>query len=104
VLSNCFNDIQRFAQSGYEPSHADFERVAGALSGLGFYVEALQHGKAELSAFMNPIGVVAPRDDGDDGQPEGSVEDDIKAAKVQLEKQFGAWRKDPGNVQLKAPL
>lgn len=105
VLSNCFNDIQRFSQPGYEPSHADFERVAGALSGLGFYVEALQHGKAELSAFMNPIGVV-PRQDGDDeGHPrEGSVEDDIKAAKVQLEKQFDAWRKEPGNVQVKAQL
>src|SRR5690606_31026919 len=46
VLSNCFSEIQRFSQPGYEPSHPHCERAAGALSGLGFYAEALQHGKA----------------------------------------------------------
>ena len=104
VLSGCFVDIQRFAQPGYEPSHADFERVAGALSGLGFYVEALQHGKADLDAFMNPIGA-ATNDTAQHEEPsEDSVEDEINAAKGALERQFDAWRQRPEDRQLKAAL
>ncbi len=104
VLSGCFTDIQRFAQPGYEPSHVDFERVAGALSGLGFYVEALQHGKANLDAFMNPIGAVTHESAQHEGPSEDSVEDEIKVAKGALERQFDAWRQHPEDSQLKAAL
>src|SRR5690606_1981007 len=104
VLSGCFADIQRFAQPGYEPSHIDFERVAGALSGLGFYVEALQHGKADLDAFMSPIGAATHESAQHEGLSEDSVEDEIKAAKGALERQFDAWRQHPEDSQLKATL
>ena len=102
VLSECFNDIQRFAQPSYEPSQADFERVASMLSGLGFYVEALQYGKAELQNFMHPIRAARAEDDED--VRARSVEEEIEAAKQSLEKLFEAWRNDPENGQLKAQL
>jgi len=58
ALATCGQDIQRFAADNYAPAQEDFERVAGTLSGLGFYVDALQHGRADFDAVMKPI---APR-------------------------------------------
>ena len=55
ALSSCAAEIQRFARGEYVAAQGDFERVARTLSGLGFYVDALQHGKADFDQFMKPI-------------------------------------------------
>ena len=49
--------IQQFSAEGYQTKAGDFERVAQTLSGLGFFVEALQHGPTDFARFMEPLKV-----------------------------------------------
>ena len=63
ALAGCQAEIARFATPDYQPQQADFEKVAQTMSGLGFFVEALQHGPADFDAVMQPI---APKKKGED--------------------------------------
>ncbi len=56
ALQGCQADIARFCETSYAPDQADFERVANTLSGLGFFVDALQHGPADFDAVVRPVG------------------------------------------------
>ncbi|MBL8488619.1 MAG: Hpt domain-containing protein [Rhodocyclaceae bacterium] len=60
VLRQCGAKIAEFAQPSYEARQADFEDVANKLSALGFFIDALQHGPADLEAILNPAPRVAP--------------------------------------------
>lgn len=51
MLKDCGARIQRFAQTGYVPVAEDFEAVAGQLSLLGFFIDALGHGETDFDAF-----------------------------------------------------
>ena len=53
VLRECEAQIARFASGEGVPSD-QFEDVAHKLSALGFFVEALQHGRADLNALLQP--------------------------------------------------
>jgi chemosensory pili system protein ChpA (sensor histidine kinase/response regulator) len=101
ALAQAAADIQRFTRPDYQPTEDDFEGVAGALSGLGFYVEALQHGNANFDAMMNPIGAGGS---GESGKGSQSVETEIGAAKRELERQFEAWRHRPDDARMKEAL
>jgi len=105
-LSTCAAEIQRFASSDYAPAQADFERVAGTLSGLGFYVDALQHGKADFDAFMTPIGArkAAPAEEAETAQASASVEAGVAKAKREVQALFEQWKKMPTDAALKAKL
>lgn len=46
-LKDCLHEIKRFSAPDYRPDPADFEGVADALSGFGFYVGHLVHGRDE---------------------------------------------------------
>ncbi|NMG73878.1 Hpt domain-containing protein [Aromatoleum diolicum] len=46
--------VARFAQSDVAPEPGQFEALAQRLSALGFYVQALQHGPANLQRFLDP--------------------------------------------------
>jgi chemosensory pili system protein ChpA (sensor histidine kinase/response regulator) len=59
VLRECETRIASFRDELYMPQQADFEDVAAKLSGLGFFVEKLQFGPADLDAILNPPQVVA---------------------------------------------
>ena len=59
ALKGCQADIARFCDPGYVTDQADFERVANTLSGLGFFVDALQHGPADFDAVVRPVGARA---------------------------------------------
>ncbi|WP_243642526.1 hybrid sensor histidine kinase/response regulator [Sulfurisoma sediminicola] len=58
VLHECETRIATFRDEFYMPQQADFEDVAAKLSGLGFFVEKLQFGPADLDAILNPAPVV----------------------------------------------
>ena len=58
VLRECEARIASFRDDLYMPQQADFEEVAVKLSGLGFFVEKLQFGPADLDAILNPAPVV----------------------------------------------
>lgn len=64
VLHECELAIADLAESGGEPDQAAFEELAHKLSALGFFVEQMQHGSADIDAFLQPaadeIEVEAP--------------------------------------------
>ncbi len=105
-LSTCAAEIQRFASPDYAPAQADFERVAGTLSGLGFYVDALQHGKADFDAFMTPIGArkAEPAEEAETAQASASVEAGVAKAKREVQALFEQWKKTPTDTGLKIKL
>jgi chemosensory pili system protein ChpA (sensor histidine kinase/response regulator) len=106
ALSTCAAEIQRFARGDYVPAQGDFERVAGALSGLGFYVDALQHGKADFDQFMRPISARK----GEVLEAAGSeartatVEAELEQGKRALQGLVEAWRKKPDDARVKEEL
>src|SRR6266513_237054 len=54
-LAAAAEEIRRFSGAAHSASAQDFERIAQTLSGLGFYIEGLAHGKADFEAAMQPI-------------------------------------------------
>src|SRR5581483_8855617 len=91
TLSTAGGEIKRFAQPGYVPAQGDFERIAQILSGLGFYIEALAHGKADFDAAMEPIAPKKPVESMASSQPVVTIE-------AQLQKHLGALQKDAESV------
>jgi chemosensory pili system protein ChpA (sensor histidine kinase/response regulator) len=107
ALSTCAAEIQRFARDGYVANPGDFERVAGTLSGLGFYVDALQHGKADFDQFMKPISAkkVDRAEEAEvEAAPATTVEAELEQGKKALTALVDEWRKRPADAALKADL
>jgi len=103
ALSTCAAEIQHFARGGYVPAQGDFERVAGTLSGLGFYVDALQHGKADFEQFMKPISAKQ----GKAPEPQASaitVEAEVERGKREFHTLIGLWKRRPEDAKLKEKL
>ncbi len=63
VLRECEARIAAFRDELYVPEQADFEEVAAKLSGLGFFVEKLQFGPADIDAIFNPVPLAAPAEE-----------------------------------------
>jgi chemosensory pili system protein ChpA (sensor histidine kinase/response regulator) len=61
LLRECEARITEFADPEAQPQHKDFEEVAHKLSGLGFFVDALQHGPADLEECLRPVQAKTPR-------------------------------------------
>lgn len=55
AFARCAGDIARLGTPGRTNTQAEFESIAQALSGLGFYLDALVHGEADFDAAMQPI-------------------------------------------------
>src|SRR5262245_30743854 len=104
ALSTCAAEIQRFAQGDYAPASGDFERVAGALSGLGFYIDALQHGKADFEQFMRPISARKPEAAEEPKTPTVTVEAELERGRRALHALFEEWKKHPEDAKLKDEL
>jgi chemosensory pili system protein ChpA (sensor histidine kinase/response regulator) len=60
ALVRCEEKIRGFAQATTRPDLHEFEEIAQILSGLGFYIDALRHGKADFAVAMQPIGAAVP--------------------------------------------
>ncbi len=107
ALSTCAAEIQRFGKADYVASPGDFERVAGSLSGLGFYVDALQHGKADFDQFMKPISArkaEAPEEAEVGAAPAKTVEAELAQGKKALTALLEEWKKRPADAGLRAEL
>jgi chemosensory pili system protein ChpA (sensor histidine kinase/response regulator) len=98
--------IRGFARASARPALEDFEELAQILSGLGFYVDALRHGKADFAAAMRPIGAQP----GAGAAPEAagpaapSVESELEAQKREAQALFEAWQASPGDAGLRSKL
>ncbi|MCC6608507.1 MAG: Hpt domain-containing protein [Burkholderiales bacterium] len=105
ALAGSASEIRRFASSDYAPAQADFERVAGTLSGIGFYVDALQHGKADFDAIMAPIGPRrAVTAEAEASQASGTIEAGLARGRREAQELFERWQQRPDDAALKREL
>ncbi|HEY6863771.1 MAG TPA: Hpt domain-containing protein [Burkholderiales bacterium] len=104
TLSAAGTEIRRFAQPGYVPVQGDFERIAQMLSGLGFYIEALAHGKADFDAAMQPIAPKKPAEAMASSQPVVTIEAQLDEKKQEAAALYEEWKRKPEDETVKAEL
>ncbi len=96
VLHECEAAITGFIASPQDAEHAAFEAVADKFSALGFFVEQLQHGSADIDRYLRT-------------EPQtGSVESEEPTAEVELDRArrltrtlVGALRNQPTDDALR---
>ncbi len=102
ALARCAEQIRQFTDADYTPAEAEFEAIAATLSGLGFYVEGLQHGKADFDAAMQPIRT--PNADALPATDASTVEDQIEQQKRDTQGLVEAWQARPNDPSRKEDL
>ncbi|HVB47747.1 MAG TPA: Hpt domain-containing protein, partial [Burkholderiales bacterium] len=102
ALERCAEKLRAFATTAGRPPQGEFEEVAQILSGLGFYLDALRHGKADFAAIMRPVRVAAA--DGAPASAAPSVESELVQAKRDTQAVFQTWQHNPQDEQLEAQL
>ena len=94
LLRECDGKIRGF-ETATELRQEDFEEVASKLSALGFFVEQLRHGPANLDAILNPKNA--------------AVEDETIEANLDINKRLtqtliGALRDKPEDREIRSEL
>ena len=100
LLRECESVIAGFSAEDYQPNQADFEDVASKLSALGFFVEQLQHGPADIDAILNPQ---TSEEAGEEGSSP-SIEAELEAAKRLTRTLVGALRVQPEDLALRGEI
>src|SRR5258705_1441959 len=95
-------EIRRFSGATHA-SPQDFEHIAQTLSGLGFYIEGLAHGKADFEAAMQPIAA-ARKEEADAAQPVATVEAQIVEQQRETASLYEEWKAKPEDKILRAEL
>jgi chemosensory pili system protein ChpA (sensor histidine kinase/response regulator) len=90
VLREAAAEIREFSQLGSLADPKQFESVAHKLSALGFYVESLQHGNANLEALLSPGSKGAAAQE----QPAGAAMEDQLAQQLRDAQVLAAQLKD----------
>ncbi len=103
ILNAACEEIRRFSGAARSTSPQDFNRVAQTLSGLGFYIEALMHGNADLDVAMRPIRAPG-KEDTDLSRPATSVEAEIVEQQRETASLYEEWKKKPEDEALRAGL
>jgi hypothetical protein len=105
ALAAAGEEIASFSAADYRASPRDFERVAQTLSGLGFYIEGLAHGKADFDAAMQPIAAAKEKEEETDLElPGATVEAQIAEQQRETESLYEEWKKKPKDKSLRAEL
>ena len=108
LLKACQAIITQFADPDYQPEQSELELVAEGLSSLGFYVEAVQHGKGDAFEILAPVighfpGLkrrdehAQPSEAGEDETiefPVASVEEGLAGQKKLAQSFYAAWQAD----------
>ena len=82
------------------PDSEEFERVAHELSALGFFVEALRHGPANLERFLAPHGGAVAQEEA----APVTVEAEVRQQSRELQQQVQALASAPADEKLRAEL
>ncbi|MBK8338277.1 MAG: Hpt domain-containing protein [Sterolibacteriaceae bacterium] len=90
VLREAAAEIRDFSQLGSLADPKQFESVAHKLSALGFYVESLQHGNANLETLLSPGSKTAPLRE----EPPGAAMEDQLAQQLRDAQVLAAQLKD----------
>src|SRR5467141_2030931 len=96
-------EIRRFSGAAHHASPQDFEHIAQTLSGLGFYIEGLAHGKADFEAAMQPIAA-AREAEADAAQPVTTVEAQVAEQQRETASLYEEWKIKPEDGVLRAEL
>ena len=96
-------EIRRFSGAAHHASPQDFEHIAQTLSGLGFYIEGLAHGKADFEAAMQPIAA-AREAEADASQPVATVEAQVAEQQRETASLYEEWKIKPEDGKLRAEL
>jgi chemosensory pili system protein ChpA (sensor histidine kinase/response regulator) len=107
ALEQCAEQIRRFSASDFVPSEPGFskacEEIAGTLSGLGLYFEALSRGPADFDQAMRPVSAAAEQDP-EALEREATVEAKLEGEHREAQKLAEAWAKKPTDTWLKHEL
>ena len=79
LVRRCAQQIARMAQPDHVAADGEFEALAHQLSGLGFFVDKLQYGPADLDAILNPRGSAPTAGETPVEADEASVESELAA-------------------------
>lgn len=79
LVRRCAQQIARMAQPDHVAAEGEFEALAHQLSGLGFFVDKLQYGPADLDTILNPRGSAPAAGDAPTEADEASVESELAA-------------------------
>ncbi|HEX4798868.1 MAG TPA: Hpt domain-containing protein [Burkholderiales bacterium] len=105
TLAVAGEEIRRFSGADYRANPQDFEHIAQTLSGLGFYIEGLAHGKADFDAAMQPIAAAGKEEkEADLGQPASTVEAQIAEQQRETASLYEEWKRKPKDGSLRAEL
>jgi len=102
ALERCAARIRAFARALTRPALEEFEELAQVLSGLGFYIDALRHGKADFAAAMQPVRVRPALPEA--AARAASVETELERHKQEIQSLYETWRARPGDGKLRAEL
>src|SRR5437660_1004151 len=102
-LAAAAEDIRRFSGATHSANSQDFERIAQILSGLGFYIESLAHGKVDFEAAMQPLAA-ARKEEADAAQPGGTVEAQVAEQQRETASLYEEWKTKPEDGALRAEL
>ncbi|MBM3392653.1 MAG: response regulator [Betaproteobacteria bacterium] len=105
LLRKCEERIKSFAVPDALPEQKEFEEVAHSLSGLGFFVDALQHGPADLDEILRPV---QPRQTAAAEEieevPAPSVEAELEQQKREAQALVDALREKPEDEGVREDL
>jgi len=107
LLRECDAHIQGFAEADYQPQASQFEEVAHKLSGLGFFVDALQHGPANLDEILQPPQPntqITPEESIAEEAPTPSVEAELEQQQREAQALIEVLREKPQDEGLREEL
>ena len=93
-LGAAAEEIRRFSAAAHSAGPQDFERIAQTLSGLGFYIEGLAHGKVDFETAMQPIAA-ARKEEADAAQPVATVEAQVAEQQRETASLYEEWKTNP---------
>jgi chemosensory pili system protein ChpA (sensor histidine kinase/response regulator) len=99
VLRECEESILAFRLSPQEAGQAAFEEVADKFSALGFFVEQLQHGPADIDRYLRPAAPAPAAE-----TPEPTAEAELDRARRHTKTLVGALRNQPEDPALRGEI
>jgi chemosensory pili system protein ChpA (sensor histidine kinase/response regulator) len=99
VLRECEEAVQAFIVAPQEFGQAAFEDVADKFSALGFFVEQLQHGPADIDRYLRKASSATGSD-----SPEQTAEAELERARRLTKTLVGALRKQPEDDALRGEI
>lgn len=114
LLGICHSSIRRFADPAYEPNPQELEGVAEGLSSLGFYIEEIQHGRADaeniisrtLSRLMGEPEekTAVTQAEAEEALAEESIEASLDTQKHLAQENFQEWQANPEDLAARRKL